>query len=345
MIGTLTLPLAGCFLPNEIIPAAIDVPPGYRAGPRHADAALPSVVWWRGFRSKELTDLIEESLTSNFDVAAAVARIVQADANARVAGAALLPVVDLNGSATRQRASQGGGGGVSVPTASSLAAAARPNGWPTAPRSAPATRSTSGARTARRCAPPRSSRSPAASTARWWRSPPSHRRQRLFPGARRAGPAAHRARQPRRRDPRLQPDQAALRRRHRLRARHRAAGKPGRHAARLDPAAGADLAAEHCHARGADRPHAASACASAAAACRGLRIPPVRRACRRICSRSARTFARPRRSSRPPTPMSIPRARRSSRASQLTGEGGYESAIAANAAAAGVGVLQSSRPA
>ncbi len=112
MIGTLTLPLAGCFLPNEIIPAAITVPPGYRAGPRHADAALPSVVWWRGFRSKELTDLIEESLTSNFDVAAAVARIVQADANARVAGAALLPVVDLNGSATRQRASQGGGGGV-----------------------------------------------------------------------------------------------------------------------------------------------------------------------------------------------------------------------------------------
>ncbi len=109
MIGTLTLPLAGCFLPNEIIPAAITVPPGYRAGPRHADAALPSVVWWRGFRSKELTDLIEESLTSNFDVAAAVTRIRQADANARVAGAALLPVVDLNGSATRQRASQGGG--------------------------------------------------------------------------------------------------------------------------------------------------------------------------------------------------------------------------------------------
>ena len=49
------------------------------------------------FASKELTDLIEEALTSNFDVAAAVARIVQADANSRVAGAALLPIVDLNG--------------------------------------------------------------------------------------------------------------------------------------------------------------------------------------------------------------------------------------------------------
>ena len=62
---------------------------------------------------KELTDLIEESLTSNFDVAAAVARIVQADANSRIVGAALLPIVDLNASATRSRASQstGGGGG------------------------------------------------------------------------------------------------------------------------------------------------------------------------------------------------------------------------------------------
>src|SRR5215218_8451520 len=111
-MAVVALPLAGCFIPNEIIPAAITIPSIYRAAPRHADAALPSVVWWRGFRSKELSALIEESLTSNFDVAAAVARIVQVDANARVAGAALLPVVDLNGSATRQRPSQSGGGGV-----------------------------------------------------------------------------------------------------------------------------------------------------------------------------------------------------------------------------------------
>jgi multidrug efflux system outer membrane protein len=113
VVLALTQPLAGCFLPNEIIPAAISMPSAYRAGPRHADAALPSVVWWRGFGSKELTGLIEESLTSNFDVAAAVARIVQADANSRVVGAPLLPIVDLNGSAVRSRASQttGGGGG------------------------------------------------------------------------------------------------------------------------------------------------------------------------------------------------------------------------------------------
>src|SRR5689334_17962965 len=103
--------LAGCFLPTESVPAAIDMPASYRAGPRDANAAPPSVVWWRGFRSRELTALIEEALTSNFDVAVAVAKIVQADANARIAGAALLPIVDLNGSATRSRSSQTTGGG------------------------------------------------------------------------------------------------------------------------------------------------------------------------------------------------------------------------------------------
>src|SRR5882757_7983706 len=92
--------LTGCFIPNDATPAAIPIPGAYRTVPGHADAALPSVVWWRGFGSKELTDLVEESLASNFDVAAAVARIVQADATARIAGAALLPIVDLNGSAT-----------------------------------------------------------------------------------------------------------------------------------------------------------------------------------------------------------------------------------------------------
>jgi len=111
IIFALALPLSGCFIPNDPVPAGIAVPDAYSgASPRHASAALPSVVWWRGFGSKELTDLIEESLTSNFDVAAAVARIVQADANARIAGAALLPVVNLNGSATRSRASQTTGG-------------------------------------------------------------------------------------------------------------------------------------------------------------------------------------------------------------------------------------------
>src|SRR3954464_4504276 len=70
----LAVPLAGCFLRDESIPAAIEIPPAYRAGARHADAALPSVVWWRGFGSRELTPLSEEGRTPNRGLAAGGAR-------------------------------------------------------------------------------------------------------------------------------------------------------------------------------------------------------------------------------------------------------------------------------
>jgi multidrug efflux system outer membrane protein len=110
----LVQPLAGCFLRDESAPAAIDIPKNYKAGSRNADASLPSVVWWRSFGSRELTDLIEESLTANFDVAAAVARIVQADAQSRIAGAPLLPAVDLNGVAQHSYGLVNNGGGIAV---------------------------------------------------------------------------------------------------------------------------------------------------------------------------------------------------------------------------------------
>jgi outer membrane protein, multidrug efflux system len=116
VIVALAQPLAGCFLRDEAIPTAIEPAPAYRYAPRNADAALPSILWWRGFGSKELTDLMEEALTSNFDVAAAVARIVQADANSRIAGAPLLPGVDLNASTSRSSNSLNTGGGSTTTT-------------------------------------------------------------------------------------------------------------------------------------------------------------------------------------------------------------------------------------
>jgi outer membrane protein TolC len=65
--------------------------------------------WWRGFRSKELTVLMEEAQTVNLDIAAAVARIRQADALAQTAGAALLPNVTGTFSGSRSRSSSNTG--------------------------------------------------------------------------------------------------------------------------------------------------------------------------------------------------------------------------------------------
>jgi multidrug efflux system outer membrane protein len=113
------LPLGGCLLSGDKPDPALDIPQAYDGGPKNpalAEAAVPALDWWRGFRSKELTEVIEEARQANLDIAAAVARIVQADAQARVTGAVLLPNVALNGSASRSRPSQstaGGGGGSS----------------------------------------------------------------------------------------------------------------------------------------------------------------------------------------------------------------------------------------
>jgi NodT family efflux transporter outer membrane factor (OMF) lipoprotein len=113
MLATsLALPLGGCFLTDTPDPA-LTIPSHYTGAPnlRLAQARTPPLDWWRSFRSRELTRIIEDVRTSNLDIAQAVARVVQADAQARVTGAALLPAVALNSSATRFRPSQSGRSG------------------------------------------------------------------------------------------------------------------------------------------------------------------------------------------------------------------------------------------
>jgi outer membrane protein, multidrug efflux system len=80
-------------------------PQGYKAERLSDPDAPPALDWWRGFRSPELTQLMEEAQKVNLDIAAAVARLVQADEQARIAGAALLPSVNFNGSETYSRTS------------------------------------------------------------------------------------------------------------------------------------------------------------------------------------------------------------------------------------------------
>jgi outer membrane protein, multidrug efflux system len=81
----------------------IEIPERYKTAHNLSPTLPPALDWWRGFRSRELTSLIEEAQTANFDIAAAVAKIIQADARSKIAGAPLLPAVDFDASATRSR--------------------------------------------------------------------------------------------------------------------------------------------------------------------------------------------------------------------------------------------------
>jgi outer membrane protein, multidrug efflux system len=102
--------LSGCILGAERPELNLDVPAAYRAGPKAAaaDTAVPAVDWWRGFRSSELTALMDAAQVYNYDIAVAIAQIIQADAQVGVSGAALLPTISGNASAERERTSSSG---------------------------------------------------------------------------------------------------------------------------------------------------------------------------------------------------------------------------------------------
>jgi outer membrane protein, multidrug efflux system len=90
--------LSGCILGSEKPELGLEVPATYREGGRHApDAAVPALDWWRGFRSSELTTLMEAAQIYNLDIAVAIAQIIQADAQVGISGAPLLPSVTGTG--------------------------------------------------------------------------------------------------------------------------------------------------------------------------------------------------------------------------------------------------------
>src|ERR1700761_3906276 len=109
--------LSGCILGSEKPELNVEVPPAYREGPkRGADAAVPALDWWRGFRSKELTTLMENAQVFHLDIAVAIAQVVQADALVGVNGAPLFPSITGTAQAEWEKASTataGGGSGLS----------------------------------------------------------------------------------------------------------------------------------------------------------------------------------------------------------------------------------------
>lgn len=61
----------------------------------------PSPQWWHNFDSRELDWLIDAAQTQNIDLASAASRILQAEAQARASGSALLPSLDLRAGASQ----------------------------------------------------------------------------------------------------------------------------------------------------------------------------------------------------------------------------------------------------
>jgi NodT family efflux transporter outer membrane factor (OMF) lipoprotein len=104
--------LGACILTDKQLDPSLEVPKTYEHATGSTGAAPPRLEWWRSFHSTELTDLMDQAIPANFDIAAAVAQIVQADAQARIAGAALLPSINGTANATQSQSPALAGGGL-----------------------------------------------------------------------------------------------------------------------------------------------------------------------------------------------------------------------------------------
>src|SRR5579862_270888 len=83
--------LTACAVPREAMPPQ-DVPKAFEV--TSAGAQWPAQERYRDFGSDELTGLVDSAARANLDIESARARVAQADARARQAGAAILPSID-----------------------------------------------------------------------------------------------------------------------------------------------------------------------------------------------------------------------------------------------------------
>ncbi len=101
--------LAGCSVGPAYHRPQVPTPSQWRTPVTPAQALWPDADWWHRFGSATLDRYVGEALASGDDVAAAIARVREADAQARIAGAPLFPAVAASGEALRERQFSPGG--------------------------------------------------------------------------------------------------------------------------------------------------------------------------------------------------------------------------------------------
>jgi len=109
-LSTLLVALAGCAVGPDYEKPAAQLTGTFNnqalLQQRIGEAPAPALdSWWQGFHDPELNRIIQRVLAQNLDLAASMARVEQARAVARQAGAVRLPQGSLDAQAVRQRQS------------------------------------------------------------------------------------------------------------------------------------------------------------------------------------------------------------------------------------------------
>ncbi|MDS1142224.1 efflux transporter outer membrane subunit [Pusillimonas sp. SM2304] len=103
LAGCLMPLAAGCAVPLETAGPVMDLPAAWSLSAQAESAHAPQADWWPAFGSPELASFVVQAQADSFDLAGAAARVRQAQALARIAGADLLPALDAAMSVGRQK--------------------------------------------------------------------------------------------------------------------------------------------------------------------------------------------------------------------------------------------------
>ena len=105
---TLCLLLSACGTPAQRPDSGIQPPASWQS-PHTAGAVHDNQQWWNRFGSPQLDRLIEQARLGSYDLAAAIARVRQAQADTVIAGGSQLPEVKAGANANRQKLMRGNG--------------------------------------------------------------------------------------------------------------------------------------------------------------------------------------------------------------------------------------------
>ena len=106
MLSLLLLLLSACSTTSEVLQPRVDMPGAYREAAPSQSALTQE--WWQAFGSTELAQLIDVSLRESPDLAIAMERVRQAEAQVRVAGASLFPQLELAAGSSRRGSRESG---------------------------------------------------------------------------------------------------------------------------------------------------------------------------------------------------------------------------------------------
>ncbi len=104
---SISLLITACSYNRTPPQSGLEAPKQWQGSSSNLLQSLPQQDWWQQFASAPLNQLIEQARHNSFDLAAAVARVRQAQASAVIAGAPLLPEVKFGLDGRRQHQMRG----------------------------------------------------------------------------------------------------------------------------------------------------------------------------------------------------------------------------------------------